>query len=90
MRPGDAPHESVPERSGESMTEQVGKIIDESQNQGVAEGSTNEDPAQGEEQVQDGPERVQEQRNPKKRMWEEDVEAAKQAEKESQKSHDEL
>ncbi|KAL5320583.1 hypothetical protein ACEPPN_011393 [Leptodophora sp. 'Broadleaf-Isolate-01'] len=78
MRQGQG---SVPERSGESVSEQVGRIIDESQNQDGTEETPAEDP-QGGEQVSE----ETEPRNPKKRMWEE----PKEAEKEAQKKHDEL
>ncbi|KAH9220423.1 Sec20-domain-containing protein [Leptodontidium sp. 2 PMI_412] len=78
MRQGQG---SVPERSGESVSEQVGRIIDESQNQDGTEETPAEDPHGGEQVSEET-----EPRNPKKRMWEE----PKEAEKEAQKKHDEL
>jgi protein transport protein SEC20 len=75
---GGAPLQgSAPEESVESTSEQVGRIIDDSQDgQAVAGGSdgTSSEDAAEEEQVQDQP-------NPKKRMWEEEKEEAKEAER---------
>ncbi|KAH7364560.1 protein transport membrane glycoprotein-like protein Sec20 [Rhexocercosporidium sp. MPI-PUGE-AT-0058] len=78
MRQGQG---SVPERSGESVSEQVGRIIDESQNHEGADETSVKDSQEGEQVSEEA-----EPRNPKKRMWEEPVEA----EKEAQKKHDEL
>ncbi|KAL2065074.1 hypothetical protein VTL71DRAFT_4214 [Oculimacula yallundae] len=71
----------VSESSGGSMSEQVGKIIDESQNQEDVEEKPAEDTQEGEPISEEA-----EPRNPKKRMWEEPQEA----EKEAKKKHDEL
>lgn len=73
MRPAETPSSSDPEQGGpsdESLSEQVGKIIDES-NQEANDGSSADNGEQaGEGQAANQP-------NPKKRMWEEDKEAAK-------------
>lgn len=76
MMSGTAPPIGTePATEGEdSMVEEVGKIIDDSQQ---AEGAT--DPSQNSSQDR-------EDRNPKKRMWEEPVEA----QKEEQRKKDEL
>ncbi|KAG4426613.1 hypothetical protein IFR04_000044 [Cadophora malorum] len=76
---------SMPEPSGDSMSEQVGRIIDESQNQDGADEKSAEGSQEGEQAAEEA-----EPRNPKKRMWEEPVEAEKEAAKEAQKKHDEL
>lgn len=81
--------------SEDSLTEQVGKIIDESRDQQEADAEGSADTT-GETAPDDGGQRAEqpvEPRNPRKRMWEEEVEAPKQAEggeKEKEKSHDEL
>lgn len=69
MRPTDEPRRSVPESSGESVSEQVGRIIDESQNEPVP------DQVQAEGNIE---ELNEDKPNPKKRMWEEEKEAAKE------------
>jgi protein transport protein SEC20 len=66
---------SASEGSGESVSEQVGRIIDESREEQAVPGED----ATEEEQAQD-------QLNPKKRMWEEDKKEAKEA----QRKKDEL
>lgn len=78
------PQENRHEASGEHMSEQVGKIIDESGHipnedggTGSEEGAMNDD-VEGDE--------VENQPNPKKRMWEEEKESAKEA----QRKKDEL
>ena len=77
MRPSDAPSDGAPQRSGESVSEEVGRIIDEGNEEPVDEGLP-EDAGEGQE--------AGTQRNPKKRMWEEPKEEAK----EEQKRKDEL
>ena len=72
---GGASQWSASEESGESVSEQIGRIIDESREEQAVPGED----ATEEEQVQDQP-------NPKKRMWEEDKEQAKEA----QRKKDEL
>jgi len=59
----------------ESMTDQVGRIIDESQNNDGT-GENAEAVTEDEKPVEEEP--VEAERNPKKRMWEEDEEAAKE------------
>lgn len=66
-----------PQGQGGSVSEQVGRIIDESKEQGTGEEVKDDTP---EEEAAEQP------RNPKKRMWEEDKEAAK----EEQRKKDEL
>ncbi|KAG4428369.1 hypothetical protein IFR05_016151 [Cadophora sp. M221] len=78
MRQGQG---SVPERSEESVSDQVGRIIDESENQDGSAEKPAEDPQDGEQVSEEA-----EPRNPKKRMWEE----PKGAEEEERKKHDEL
>ncbi|CZS94640.1 related to protein transport membrane glycoprotein Sec20 [Rhynchosporium graminicola] len=73
---------SVSASSEESMSEQVGKIVDEIQNHEGAEEAPAENP-QEEEPVSE----EAEPRNPKKRMWEE---PPQKAEQQAQKKHDEL
>ena len=77
MKASNLPHDGAPQRSGESVSEEVGRIIDESNQQPVDE-ILPEDA--GEEQE------VEAQRNPKKRMWEESQEGVKQ----ERKNKDEL
>jgi len=81
MRSTDTPQQRRSEREEGSVSEQVGRIIDQSNQQSgerpsaddrVPEGQTGEDAPQEEEQVQ---------RNPKKRMWEEEKEAPKEAQR---------
>ena len=72
-RPTDTPQESPAESPGESVSEQVGKIIDESRDDSARGEGMIEDAVDG-EQVENPP-------NPKKRMWEEDKEAVKEAER---------
>lgn len=72
-RPTDTPQESPAESPGESVSEQVGKIIDESGDDSARGEGTIEDAVDGEQ--------VENQPNPKKRMWEEDKEAVKEAER---------
>jgi protein transport protein SEC20 len=72
-RPTGTPQGSTAESLGESVSEQVGKIIDESGEDAVEDEEKSEDAAEGEE--------VENQPNPKKRMWEEDKEAVKEAER---------
>lgn len=67
-------------QGGETVSEQVGRIIDESQNEGAAEDPVEEDT----EATEEG--QAAAQKNPKKRMWEESKEAAKEA----QRKKDEL
>ncbi|CZR50493.1 related to protein transport membrane glycoprotein Sec20 [Phialocephala subalpina] len=74
MQESNYPSASRQEGSGESMVEQVGKIIDEGQQEPVAENEVLERGAQGEPESEV-------QRNPKKRMWEEPKEAAKEVER---------
>lgn len=64
--------------SEESVSEQVGRIIDESQDDQTVPESLTGDATEGEE--------AGTQKNPKKRMWEEDKEIAKEA----QRKKDEL
>lgn len=73
MQQSNYPSASRQESSGDSMVEQVGRIIDESQQEPVAENEEAEEGAKDEE--------PNVQRNPKKRMWEEEKEAVKQAER---------
>lgn len=80
----------APMRPVETMTEEVGRIIDESNN---PSDSTEEDPKEklanegtGDAEEKPVPEESNEPRNPKKRMWEEDKETAK----EEQRKKDEL
>ena len=67
----NVPRTSRQENSGDSMSEQVGRIIDESQEESIAKNS------EAEEETREGEADIQQ--NPKKRMWEEDKEAAKEA-----------
>jgi protein transport protein SEC20 len=73
MRPMDAP------QGQGSVSEQVGRIIDESRNDYAGE----EKPAQEESggDANGEGEQAQAKRNPMKRMWEEDKEAAKEAQR---------
>jgi len=75
MRPPDRP------QGQETMSEQVGKIIDESQSnhgEGDAGGQTQDaEKTVKEDNTED--DSIKAEKNPKKRMWEEDVEAAKEA-----------
>ena len=66
----------MPQGEGGSVSEQVGRIVDESKEQGPGEEVDYDTPGEEAEQP----------RNPKKRMWEED----KEAEKEKQRKKDEL
>jgi protein transport protein SEC20 len=77
MIPVARPRRSVPEGTGHQILEQVGRIIDESQNEAVPDQESSEE--HKEEEAENQP-------NPKKRMWEEEKEAAK----EEQKNKDEL
>lgn len=77
MRPTDEPRRSVSESSGESVSEQVGRVIDESQNDPVPDHGQVDGNTEG--KTEDKP-------NPKKRMWEEEKEAVK----EEQRKKDEL
>lgn len=71
--PSNAPPQR-PDPSQANVSEQVGKIIDESNDgDGTGEERKVDDPAE-ENQAEDKP-------NPKKRMWEEEKEAAKEAER---------
>lgn len=70
MQGENSPRASRQEDSGESMSEKVGRIVDESQQEPIAEGEVGEAGLEGEDDVQ---------RNPKKRMWEEEKEAVKEA-----------
>ena len=79
MRPREAP------QGGETLSEQVGQIIDESQNNEGAQQEVTDDPVEKASRREEG-EQAESQPNPKKRMWEEDKEAAKQA----QRAKDEL
>ncbi|KAH8657642.1 Sec20-domain-containing protein [Tricladium varicosporioides] len=72
----------APMRPGETITEQVGRIIDESNS---LLDSTEEDPIEkpadegaGDVEERSMPEESNEPRNPKKRIWEEEIEAAKE------------
>lgn len=86
MRPGGAPPGIVPENIKGSISDHIGRIIDESQE--IRDlGETGAEP---EGEGTEGEEATAEPRNPKKRMWDEDVEVAKHAEEEARKSHDEL
>ncbi|CAL3963983.1 unnamed protein product [Diplocarpon coronariae] len=80
-----APMGSV-HQPGDSMTEQVERIIDQDQTQDVGIEGTAEKSIQDGDHAKDQPE---DQHNPKKRMWEEDEESAKQGEKDA-RGHDEL
>ena len=84
MRRSDTPPSSIPESSGRSVSEQVGRIIDGSQDGPVTEQSGDEKLSQ--EISQEGVDDVENRPNPKKRMWEEPVEA----EKELHRKKDEL
>jgi protein transport protein SEC20 len=79
MKPSETP------QGGETVSEQVGRVIDDSQNNQRTGQEAVEDPV---EEVTESPEEEQAEahRNPKKRMWEEDKEAAKEA----QRAKDEL
>ena len=77
MRPVETPQG----QGGETVSEQVGRIVDDSQQN---EGAEQEETEEVEEITEE--EQAEEQKNPKKRMWEEDQEAAKEA----QRSKDEL
>jgi protein transport protein SEC20 len=76
MRPVETPQG----QGGEAVSEQVGRIIDDSQHN---EGAEQEETGKVEETTE---EEQAEEQNPKKRMWEENKEAAKEA----QRSKDEL
>jgi protein transport protein SEC20 len=77
MKPRETP------QGAETVSEQVGRIIDDSQNRGKAGGRVDDSTEEAKEaQV----EQAEAQPNPKKRMWEEDKEAAKQ----DQRVRDEL
>ncbi|PBP26927.1 Sec20 domain containing protein [Diplocarpon rosae] len=78
-----APMQSI-HQSGHSMTEQVEKMVDEAQTQDIGNEGTVEAAIQ--DGIQNQPE---DQLNPKKRMWEEDQEAAWQG-KEDVQGHAEL
>lgn len=66
---GEGVPQSSPENAEGSMSEQVGKIIDESQDEFVSKDvDVEEHTGEGEADIQ---------RNPKKRMWEEEKEQAK-------------
>jgi protein transport protein SEC20 len=84
VRRSDTPPSSIPERSDQSVSEQVGRIIDESQDEPVTEQS--KDGKYDEETSQERVNEAENQPNPKKRMWEESVEA----QKEVQRKKDEL
>lgn len=83
MQQSATPQSNVPESPGETMSEQVGKIIDDSQSEATTEEQTREKPSQDQQDVDP---QVKNLPNPKKRMWEEPVEAEKQA----QRKKDEL
>jgi protein transport protein SEC20 len=68
----------APQRPDESVSEQVGRIIDESSKEQPVDEGLSEDPGENQES--------EAQRNPRKRMWEEDNDAAK----EEQRKKDEL
>ncbi|KAE8447636.1 hypothetical protein EG329_010607 [Mollisiaceae sp. DMI_Dod_QoI] len=73
MSGSSSPQVSRQETSGDSISEQVGRIIDESQQEPIGQNPEAEDDSrEGEAEIQ---------RNPKKRMWEEEKEAAKEAER---------
>ena len=72
-------------RGDDSMVEEVGKIIDDSRQAGGA-GVHDEDSSSGGQAAEGAQHGVPENRNPKKRMWEEPVEA----QKEEQRKKDEL
>lgn len=81
MKPGETPQGE----GGETISEKVGRIIDDSQeNQGEAREATEDPIEEGTEAMEEGQAYVQ--KNPKKRMWEEDKEAAQEA----QRAKDEL
>jgi protein transport protein SEC20 len=73
MKTTSTPQGSPAEPSGESVSEQVGKIVDESDDIPIEDEGTSQDAVKG-DQAENRP-------NPKKRMWEEDKEAAKEAER---------
>ncbi|KUJ24000.1 Sec20-domain-containing protein [Mollisia scopiformis] len=78
MQGSNNPQASKQETSGDSMSEKVGRIIDESRESPLGETEEGGDSApKGEAEIQ---------RNPKKRMWEEEREAGKDA----QRKKDEL
>jgi protein transport protein SEC20 len=78
MRPSDVPQGGAPQRPDESVSEQVGRIIDETSKEQPVDESLSEDSGENQES--------EAQRNPRKRMWEEDNDAAK----EEQRQKDEL
>ncbi len=84
VRQSNTPPSSIPESSSQSVSEQVGKIIDESQDEPITEQS--EDGKYSEEASQERVDEAENQPNPNKRMWEEPVEA----QKEVQRKKDEL
>jgi protein transport protein SEC20 len=79
MKPTYQPRRSVPEGSGGVLSEQVAKIIEESENTADSDPGVGEGSGQSEAEPEQQP-------NPKKRMWEEEKEAGK----EEQKNKDEL
>ncbi|EKD19273.1 uncharacterized protein L3040_009287 [Drepanopeziza brunnea f. sp. 'multigermtubi'] len=78
-----APMERADGSSGNSMTEQVGSIIDESQNQDAVPERKPDEAGEAHETEAPPQEQPEGQRNPMKRMWEEEEEAPKQAEQDS-------
>jgi len=79
------PMETPQGRGGETIMEQVGRIIDGSQHNEGAEHEITEDPVEETTEATED-EQAEAQKNPKKRMWEEPKEAAKEA----QRNRDEL